>query len=176
MEYIYLLFAIMLYFPLILADKFGSEGTEEKAMLFKYSFYRSLIGVAVGGIILLFTGSTIHFDLYIVLTSLLFGTMLGLCMLVTFYSMQVTTVAISSVFKAASITIPCVFGAVFFGELITFINIIGFMLFLFSVCLIVSKTQEKKKIWNESIICLFWRFVYKWFWLNINAAFWKMCT
>ena len=113
MEYIYLLFAIMIYFPLILADKLGSEGTEEKAMLFKYSFYRSLIGVVFGGLILIITGSKIHLDLYTVLTSLLFGLMLGLCMLVTFYSMQVTTVAISSVFKAASVIIPCIFGALF---------------------------------------------------------------
>ena len=112
MEYIYLLFAIMLYFPLILADKLGSEGTEKKAMLFKYSFYRSLIGVLFGGLILLFTGSKVHLDLYTVLTSLLFGLMLGLCMIVTFYSMQVTAVAVSSVFKAASAIIPCVFGAV----------------------------------------------------------------
>lgn len=144
MQYIQLIFAIMLYFPLILADKLGSEGTEEKAMLFKYSFYRSLIGVLVGGIILLITGSKIRLDLYTVLTSLMFGTMLGFCMLVTFYSMQVTTVAVSSVFKAASVIIPCVFGAVFFGESITFINVIGFMLFLFSVYLIVAKTGEKK--------------------------------
>lgn len=113
-------------------------------MLFKYSFYRSLIGVLFGGLILLFTGSKVHLDLYTVLTSLLFGLMLGLCMIVTFYSMQVTTVAVSSVFKAASAIIPCVFGAVFFNEPITFINVIGFILFLVSVYLIVSKTQEKK--------------------------------
>ena len=144
MEYIYLLFAIMLYFPLILADKLGSEGTEEKAMLCKYSFYRSLIGVVFGGLILIITGSKIHLDLYTVLTSLLFGLMLGLCMLVTFYSMQVTTVAISSVFKAASVIIPCIFGALFFDESISFVNVIGFILFLVSVYLIVSKTQEKK--------------------------------
>lgn len=30
MEYIYLLFAILLYFPLILADKLGSEGTDKE--------------------------------------------------------------------------------------------------------------------------------------------------
>lgn len=144
MEYIYLLFAIMLYFPLILADKLGSEGTEEKAMLFKYSFYRSIIGAIVGGFILIFTGCKMHLDLYTVLTSLLFGLMLGLCMLVTFYSMQVTTVAISSVFKAASVIIPCIFGAIFFNEAISFVNVIGFVLFLVSVYLIVSKNQEKK--------------------------------
>lgn len=144
MEYIYLLFAVLLYFPLILADKLGSEGTEERAMLFKYSFYRSLIGAALGALILIFTKSRIHLDLYTVLTSLLFGLMIGLCMLVTFYSMQVTTVAVSSVFKAASVIIPCIFGAVFFDESITFINVIGFVLFLISVYLIVSKTQEKK--------------------------------
>lgn len=144
MEYIYLLFAVLLYFPLILADKLGSEGTEERAMLFKYSFYRSLIGAALGGLILIFTKSSVHLDLYTVLTSLLFGLMIGLCMLVTFYSMQVTTVAVSSVFKAASVIIPCIFGAVFFDESITFINVVGFVLFLISVYLIVSKTQEKK--------------------------------
>lgn len=144
MEYIYLLFAIMLYFPMILADKLGSEGTEKKAMLFKYSFYRSLIGVLVGGLILIFTGNEIHIDLYTVLTSLLFGLMLGLCMLVTFYSMQVTTVAVSSVFKAASAIIPCIFGAIFFEESISAINVVGFVLFLVSVYLIVSKNKEKK--------------------------------
>lgn len=144
MEYIYLLFAVMLYFPLILADKLGSEGTEEKAMLFKYSFYRSLVGIVAGGIILIFTGSKFQVDLYTILTSLLFGAMLGLCMLVTFYSMQVTTVAVSSVFKAASVMIPCIFGAIFFAEDISLINILGFVLFLLSVYLIVSKNQEKK--------------------------------
>ena len=144
MEYIYLLFAVMLYFPLILADKLGSEGTEERAMLFKYSFYRSLVGVVAGGVIMAFTGSKFQVDSYTILTSLLFGAMLGVCMLVTFYSMQVTTVAISSVFKAASVTIPCIFGAIFFEENISVINIFGFILFLTSVYLIVSKTQEKK--------------------------------
>ena len=144
MEYVYLLCAIILYFPLILANKLGSEGTEERAILFKYSFYRSLIGVVVGGIILAFAGSKISIDLYTVLTSLMFGIMLGLCMIVTFYSMQVTTVAISSVFKSASVIIPCIFGAIFFDETITIINIIGFILFLLSVYLIVSKEQKKK--------------------------------
>ena len=148
MEYMYLFFAVLLYFPLILADKLGSEGTEQKAMLFKYSFYRSLAGVVFGGIILLFTANassvTLHIDLYTVLTSLMFGLMLGLCMLVTFYSMQVTTVAISSVFKAASIIIPCIFGAWFFDESISIINIIGIILFLISVYLIVSINGEKK--------------------------------
>ena len=38
MEYIYLLFAIMLYFPLILADKLGSEGTEEKYQIAKADY------------------------------------------------------------------------------------------------------------------------------------------
>jgi len=148
MEYIYLLFAIMLYFPLILADKLGSEETEKKAMLFKYSFYRSLIGIVFGGLMLIITGSKIYLDLYTVLTSLLFGLMLGLCMLVTFYSMQVTTVAISSVFKAASVIIPCIFGAVFFNESITFINVIGFILF-FGICILncFKDTGEKSKIW-----------------------------
>ena len=144
MEYLYLLFAILLYIPLILADKLGSKGTEEKEMLFKYSFYRALIGVAVGGLVLAFSGCAMHFNFYTIFTSLLFGLTLGLCMLVTFYSMQVTTVAISSVFKAASVMIPCVVGALFFEESITFINVIGFVLFLISIYLIVSKTQEKK--------------------------------
>ena len=144
MEYLYLLFAVMLYFPLILADKLGSEGTEEKAMLFKYSFYRSLMGVVFGSLIMITTGSKMHLDVYTVLTSLLFGLMLGLCMLVTFYSMQVTTVAISTVFKAASVIIPCIFGALFFDESITFINVAGLILFLVSVYLIVSKNQDKE--------------------------------
>lgn len=144
MEYIYLLFAIMLYFPLTLSDKLGSEGTEEKLMLFKYSFYRSLIGIITGGVILMCTGSKIHLDLYTVLTALLFGLMLGLCMLVTLYSMQVTTVAVASVFKAGSVIIPCVFGAAFFDETISVVNIIGFATFLISIYLIVSKTQERK--------------------------------
>ena len=144
MEYIYLLFIIILYFPIILADKLGSEGAEQKAVLFKYSFYRSLTGIACGAIILIFTGCRINIDLYTVLTSSMFGIMLALCMLVTFYSMQVTTVAISSVFKAASVILPCVFGAVFGTDSINFVNAIGFVLFLLSVYLIVSKTQEKK--------------------------------
>lgn len=144
MEYLYLLLAALLYFPLILGNKLGSNGTEEKTMLFKYSFYRSLIGIAVGGLILLLSGSSIHLDFYTILTSLLFGLMLGLCMLVTFYSMQVTTVAISSLFTASSVMIPCIFGAIFFKETINLINIVGFVVFLISVYLIVSKNQEKK--------------------------------
>lgn len=145
MEYLFLVLAILLYFPLISADKLCSMGTEEKAMLFKYSFFRSIIGIVVGGIGLLINGSSFHVDLYTLLTAIMFGIMLALCMLVTFYSMQVTTVAISSVFKAASVIIPCVFGAMFFNESITFINILGFLLFLLSVFVIVSKKKEDSK-------------------------------
>lgn len=144
MEYIYLIFALLAYFPLTLSDKLGSEGTEEKAMLFKYSFYRSLIGIVFGVIMVVISGSKIQLDPYTVLTAALFGLSLALCMLVTFYSMQVTTVAISSVFKAASVIIPCVFGALFFEESITLVNVLGFVIFLISVYLIVSKSGEKK--------------------------------
>lgn len=144
MEYIYLLFIILLYFPHVLTDKLGSRGTEEKAMLFKYSCFRAIIGILVGTISLIMTGSKLQLDLYTVLTATMFGVMLGFCMPVTFYAMQVTTVAVSSVFKAASVIIPCIFGALFFNEVISFINVIGFALFLFAVYLIVSKSQEKK--------------------------------
>lgn len=145
MEYLFLVLAILLYFPLISADKLGSAGTEEKAMLFKYSFFRSVIGIVVGGIALLINGSSFYVDLYTILTALMFGIMLALCMLVTFYSMQVTTVAISNVFKAASVIIPCIFGAMFFNESITLLNVVGFILFLVSVFLIVSKEKEASK-------------------------------
>lgn len=145
MKYLFLILAILLYFPLISADKLGSAGTEEKAMLFKYSFFRGIIGIVVGSIGLLINGSSFQVDLYTILTAIMFGIMLALCMLVTFYSMRVTTVAISSVFKAASVIIPCVFGAMFFNESITFINILGFLLFLLSVFLIVSKKKEDSK-------------------------------
>ena len=144
MEYIYLLFVILLYFPHILTDKLGSRGTEEKAMLFKYSFFRAIIGVAVGAVVLIITGNKIQLDLYTVLTATMFGVMSGLCMPVTFYAMQVTTVAVTSVFKAASVIIPCIFGALFFDEAMSFVNVIGFALFLFAVYLIVSKSQESK--------------------------------
>ena len=144
MSYLYLFFAVLLYFPLIFADKMGSAGTEEKTMLFKYSFYKSIIGVVVGGIIMLINKSHFSIDLYTLLTALMFGLMLGTCMLVTLYSMQVTTVAISSMFKAASVIIPCLFGAMFFGDTISVINVIGFLLFLGSIYLIVSKNGEKQ--------------------------------
>ena len=80
-EYIYLTIAILLYFPMILADKLGSKGTQERAMLFKYSFYRSLTGILFGALVLVLTGSKIQLDLHTVLISLLFGLTLPLPLL-----------------------------------------------------------------------------------------------
>lgn len=156
MEYLFLVFAVLLYFPLIAADKIGSDGTEEKAMLFKYSFFRSIIGIVIGIAGLFINGSVFIVDLYTILTAVMFGIMLALCMLVTFYSMQVTTVAISSVFRAASVIVPSVFGAMFFNESITIINVIGFLLFLVSVFLIVSKKKEENKRFGIKafLVCL----------------------
>ena len=70
--------------------------------------------------------------------------MLGLSMLSTFYAMQLTSIAVFSVFKAASVIIPCVFGAVAFGDAINTVNIIGLALFLISVYLIVAKNRKGK--------------------------------
>lgn len=145
MEYIYLVFIILLYFPLVLTDKRGSEGTEEKGMLFKYSSFRAVVGVLVGVVSLIVTGSKLQFDFYTVLTATMFGVMSAFCMPVTFYAMQVSTVAVSSVFKAASVIIPCIFGALFFDEAISLVNSIGFAVFLFSIYLIVSKSKENNK-------------------------------
>ena len=139
---------------MLYAHKYGSAGTSEKTMLFKYSFCCSLIGVAVGFCLLLINGREIYLDLYTVLTAALFGAMLALCTLITFYSMQVTTVAISSVFKAASVIIPCVFGAIFFDESITLLNIVGFLLFILSVYLIVypPKIEATKRFGFSALL------------------------
>lgn len=145
MEYVFLTMALLLYIPMIVADKEGSAGTCEKDLLFRYSFFRAVSGTIVGAIFLFVWGTVEVPDLFTVLIAFLFAITLASGMVITFYSMQVTGIAIMSVFKAASVIIPCIIGALFFNEPINMINGCGFVLFVVSIFFVVSDKHAQKK-------------------------------
>jgi glucokinase len=75
--------------------------------------------VAIGFFLLLFDGANFKLDTPALLSSLLFGSMSVLCQLVTFYSLRITTVALSNMCNTASVLIPTLFGIIVFKESFT---------------------------------------------------------
>lgn len=148
MEYLYLIMIIILYFPLSLTNKLSSDGTTQKSLMLKYGLFRAVIGVVIGLIIMLISKAQFYIDYYTILICIVFGIMLASCMLLTFYSMQVTTIAISTMFSCASTIIPSIVGIVWFDDPITLWKVVGIIIFLFSIYLIVWQTNDDKQRFN----------------------------
>lgn len=110
----------------------------------------------IGVILVLIEQTTFVFDFVTLATALMFGVMVGGCRIATFYSLQVTSVAISNMSATASVIIPCFVGMVFFHEAITAGKIIGIIAFLIAAYLIIAqKNKEKQPFTIKSLLaCL----------------------
>lgn len=153
MKYLYLLTIVLLYLPINLTNKLCSKGTSEKVMLFKFSLLRAVFGVVIGAFILFLGEPNYNIDFIMILTSLIFGIMLAVCLLLTFYAMQITTVAITTMFTAASVIIPIGFGIAFFDDALTMGKIFGLCLLLVSAYLIVGNSGNAKQKFTPKV---FW--------------------
>lgn len=143
--YALLILCFFLYFPHALVNKSASKNMENKKVLFAFSLYVAVFSALTGLIVVLVEGATFSFDLVTVLTSLLFGIMLSVCQIATFYSMQVTSVAVSNMSATASVIIPCFVGMLFFNEGVTVGKILGIALFLIAAYFIVAKDRKDEQ-------------------------------
>ncbi|MBQ9994353.1 MAG: DMT family transporter [Clostridia bacterium] len=134
-----------MYFPLSLTNKISSASTENRVVLFKYCLFRGILGVFVGLVPLIISGTPIRISAVTILTSALFGIMLAVCMFLTVYSMQVTSVAISSVFISGSVNVPTLTSIIFFDEPLPVRKILGMIFFFLSIYLIVDNKEDYQK-------------------------------
>lgn len=145
MQYLGLVFIVLMYLPITISNKITANETEDTIMLFKNSAFRSLLGIAVGVISFVLSGAALTFDTNTILISLLFGIALGVCMVATFYAMQLTTMTTVYLFMIGATMISCVVGAVFFNEPFTIYNAIGLVILFVALYLVVGKSGEEKK-------------------------------
>ena len=145
MEYLLLFAIIILYLPIIFTDKMCSNGTSEKFILFKFSFIRAFLGVIIGGVMLLCNKQNFEIDIVMCVASVVFGVMLATCLLLNFYAMQVTTVAITSMVTSASVIIPIVVGVILFSDPITIGKVIGLFLFFVAAYLLVGNSAGQNR-------------------------------
>ncbi len=138
MAYILLLIVAIGYFPYKYSEKRASVGLDGMLFMTKYNLFRYFVGAVVGAVALIIGGGKIHFDLYTILISFMFGAMLFICGYLGTYAFQITTVAINSLFASASLIVPVIYGAVFMGDAITIGKIIGLVVFFIGVYLITS--------------------------------------
>ena len=156
--YLLLVVCILLYFPVNCINKKASNHTGDSTTLFCYCLYTAVAGAAIGFFLLLFDGANFKLDTPALLSSLLFGSMIALCQLVTFYSLRVTTVALSNMCNTASVLIPTLFGIIVFKENFTLGTGIGIVLFFAAAYLISSKnnatTEQKPFTFKTLLACL----------------------
>ena len=156
MQYIYLLSIFLIYFPLNITNKLCSNGITNKVMLFKISLVKAVFGTVAGIIIFFIKGESFWVDTAMLLSAVMFGMMLAACTIFTLYSMQITSIAITSMYAAASVIIPIGFDKLFFGENITTGKIIGLCLFLVSAYFIVGNSSDSKRKFTLKtfIVCI----------------------
>lgn len=156
--YFLLVVCILLYFPINFINKTSSNHTKDKTVLFRYCLYTASVGAVIGFILLLFDGANFHLDTPAILASILFGAMIALCQLVTFYALSITTVAIATMCNTASVLIPTLFGIAVFKEDFTIGTGIGIVLFLVAAYLISAKnnasTEQKPFTLKTLFACL----------------------
>ena len=156
--YLLLVVCILLYFPINYVNKKASNHTGNTTVLFCYCLYTAIVGVAIGFFLLLFDGANFKLDTPALLSSLLFGSMIVLCQLVTFYSLRITTGALSNMCNTASVLIPTLFGIIVFKEEFTIGTGIGIVLFFAAAYLISSKnnatTEQKPFTLKTLLACL----------------------
>lgn len=151
MKYILLLLIPLMYIPLTTANKFSSSFSEGKAMLFKVSFYRAVIGAAIGAVILMFGEKDYSINKTMLFSSALFGINIAVCTVMSYLAYQHTTVTVNALFAAASVIIPTIFGVIWFNEPFNFYICIGFVCFVSAMGLIVSNKSEENKTKFSSV-------------------------
>lgn len=143
--YYLLAFCFLMYFPYVLVNKLTSKHTTNKIVLFKFTLYSATLSMLIGLILVLIEQADFAFDFVTLTTALLFGAMVAVCQLVTFYSLQVTSVAISNMSATASVIIPSFAGMLFFNEAITAGKILGIIAFLIAAYLIIAQNEKEKR-------------------------------
>ena len=103
------------------------------------------MGLILGGALLVVTGTDIVFSVNAIGPAILFGFLLAVGLLTVFLSLQLTTVATSTMFMSASVVISGIFGVLFLGDKLTIGKLAGTLILLGSMYLIVSNKEEKKK-------------------------------
>lgn len=133
---------VLLYIPLILSRKLASKETGDRTVLFKFSLFIAAFGAAIGLILVLIEGAKFSFGWVTISTALLFGVLLAVSQLASFYALQRTSVAVVNMSSTASVLIPCVFGVLFFRETLTLGNAVGIIAFLTAAYLITRTTDK----------------------------------
>lgn len=156
--YLLLVICILLYFPINYVNKKASNHTGDTTVLFRYCLYTAIVGVAIGFFLLLFDGANFKLDAPALFSALLFGSMVVLCQLVTFYSLRITTVALTNMCNTASVLIPTLFGIIVFKEEFTIGTALGIVLFFAAAYLISVKnnvaTEQKPFTFKTFLTCL----------------------
>jgi drug/metabolite transporter (DMT)-like permease len=119
----------------------SSEHTKDTTVLFRYSLYTALVGAVIGFFLLLFDGANFRLDTPAFWSAILFGSMIALCQVFTFYALNITTVALTNMCNTASVLIPTLFGIIVFQEDFTIGTGIGIVLFFAAAYLISTKNN-----------------------------------
>lgn len=156
--YLLLIVCILLYFPSVFLSKTSSNYTKSNSLIFKYCLYTSILGIAIGAILILLGDRNFSLDMPALWSSLLFGCMIAFCGIVTVYGLKITTVAIINMCNTISVAIPCIFGIIVFQEQLTIGTGIGIVLFFISAYLLISPNtqavQSKPFTFKTLLVCL----------------------
>lgn len=140
-----LVFCFLLYLPHVWLNKLASKDTGNTKILFQFSLYTAIISMVTGLIMVLIEKQTLSFDFVTLSTAFLFGIMLAVCSIFTFYAFRVTSVAIVNMSATSSVIIPCIVGMVFFKEAVSIGKILGIVLFLTAAYFITASNDKSSK-------------------------------
>ena len=140
-----LVLCFLLHFPNVWLNKLASKDTGNTKVLFEFSLYTAIISMVTGLIMLFIEKQALSFDFVTISTSLLFGIMLAVCSVATFYAFRVTSVAIVNMSATSSVIIPCIVGMVFFKEQVSIGKIVGIILFLIAAYFITASNDKSSK-------------------------------
>lgn len=135
---------IILLFRVVQAvfSKSTSNKIKNSTMLLGYQSLQNLISAVLGLILILISFNGLVIDTLTVIFALFAGLSIFFSSVCGIYAMKSGTVALNSMFGTAGMIIPILAGAVFWGNSVSVMQMLGLLLFFFAAYLLigVSKT------------------------------------
>lgn len=147
---------IILVFRVVQAvfNKRSSIEIKNVPMLIAYNSYKNAISAFLGLFLILIAHNGFKVNALTVLISILSGISLFLSGFFSIYAMKSGTVSLTSMFGTAGMLIPIIAGAVFWGQKISYLQIVGLIIFFISAYLLIGVSKSTYKNFSYKTVLL----------------------
>ena len=139
---IYIAIILLLRVVQAFFNKRSSMEIKSIPMLIGYNSYKNALSALLGVFLILFAGNGFRADLPTVLIASFSGIALFFSGFCSIYAMKSGTVSLSSMFGTAGMLIPIAAGALFFGQPVKPMQLVGMGLFFVSAYLLICSSKE----------------------------------